>query len=235
MKTLTKMMRSLLIVAFISCGGCAGGGSGQSSTPAPSPKVIGVAAAGLPLAGTVTLKDSSAIAKQLSTAIAAGGSFSIDVPGLTPPFLLQGSGTAGGTSYTFYSLASAAGTCNINPLTHLAVAMANGGQEPSALFADPTPAKMQALSAAMSAYLTSLQSQMTPLLNIVGVTPGNIVTDQYAYGGGLDTLFDMVSITVNSGSVEIVSKYDGLDILPPTPIHGGIFQGNMDRRGRKNI
>ncbi len=224
MKYLIPVMRKVIIVALMAwCGGCVNGCS-ENSTPMANVQISGVAAAGLPLIGTVTLKDSSGTAKQLSTTIADDGTFSFDVSSLTPPFLLQGTGTANGTNYTLYSLSSTIGTCNINPLTHLAVTMANSGQDPTTLFSGPTPTKMQALSIALPTALASMKTRLAPLFSQVGASPGNIITDQYsANRHGLDMLFDMASINVGNGSVSITNKADGGTILPSAPITNGLL------------
>ena len=209
-----------LFLAIFSC--TEGGIGGSGVVIAKADTVSGVAAAGAPLAGTVILKDASSITKQLSTPPAVDGSFSFNVSGLTPPFLLQASGMAGGNNYTFYSLAATGGNCNINPLTHFAVTMANGGQDLAVIFAAPTPAKMVAIANALPAAVTSIKTELSPLFNRVGVSPVNVMTDQMAANGqGIDMLFDLVSITVSDGSVSIANKADAATILAPSSIAGG--------------
>ncbi len=216
----------LLFLAMISCSGSDEGGIGGSGgIPAGGGSVVtGVAAAGAPLVGTVTLKDSSGTTKQLSTSLALDGSYSLNVSGLTPPFLLQAAGTAGGNSYTLYSLAATVGNCNINPLTHLAVTMANSGQDPTGVFTAPTPAKIASLANALPAAVASIQNKLAPMFSQVGVAPVNIMTDQMAANGqGVDLLFDMISFPVSDGTVTMVNKADGGTILAATSITGGVL------------
>ena len=87
--------------------------------------VSGTAAAGAPIIGTVTLKDSATPFNTKTVTIAADGKYSVDVTGLTAPFILRADGTAGGRSCSLYSAAASAdvnGTINITPLTDLIVA-----------------------------------------------------------------------------------------------------------------
>ncbi|BCS53146.1 6-bladed beta-propeller [Geobacter sp. SVR] len=219
------MMMVHLAFLLICLTGCAGSG-GDGGSP---PQITGVAAAGLPLAGTVTIKDSSTPTKQLSSTIAEDGSFSFDVTGLAPPFLLQATGSAAGVNYTLHSLSSNPGTCNINPLTDLAVTMANGGQTPADLFANPSLSTMRNLASTLPTSLTSLQTTLTPLFESVGASPHNIINDKYtADRQGLDMLFDIASINVSNGSVSIIDKQGGEEILPSTPITSGLLTGSPD-------
>lgn len=225
MKSLAYVTATFLMMALMA--GCGGGGSGGTGATALS--VTGVAAAGAPLIGTVTLKDSSSTSRQLSTSTAANGSFSFDVSGLTAPFLLQATGTAAGHSYTLYSMVSSAGNCSINPLTHLAVTMANAGQDPSGVFMSPTPARMQTLSGSLQAAVMTVQSKLAPLITQVGAASANIITDQYsANSQGLDLLFDLATFTIGNGSLSITSASNGAVILASTPIMNGVINGSLN-------
>lgn len=83
----------------------------------------GTAAAGAPLVGTVTVKDHLGATRQVQ--IEADGGYTIDVSGMTGPFVLQANGTVGGRSYRVHSAATEAdigNTINVTPLTDLIVA-----------------------------------------------------------------------------------------------------------------
>jgi sugar lactone lactonase YvrE len=223
MKYLVYCLSFMLFLSLIAS--CGGGGGGSPSSPA-SQTVSGVAAAGSPIVGTAALKDSSTPSKQLTTTIASDGSFSFDVTGLTAPYLLQAVGTAAGRNYTLYSFVTSTGTGNINPLTDLAVTMANGGQSPSALFSAPSQTGIHTVAAALPTALANIQSQLAPLFNQVGASPSNIITDKYtANHQGMDMLFDQAAITVSNGSLSITNRSNGASILPSTPITAGIISG----------
>ena len=87
-------------VALSACGG--GSSTPQNNSPptggVPNPPVVptvpeapktstitGVAAVGAPLTGTVTVKDAAGVSKTVG--IGANGSYSIDVTGMTAPFV----------------------------------------------------------------------------------------------------------------------------------------------------
>ncbi|MBC7992691.1 MAG: hypothetical protein H7Z15_05545 [Rhizobacter sp.] len=63
--------------------GCGGGGDDPAPPPAAAITLSGVAATGLPMTGTVTLKD--ALGATRTTAIGANGSYTVDTRGLTAP------------------------------------------------------------------------------------------------------------------------------------------------------
>ena len=206
------------------CGGGGGGSGGGSGTL----EVSGVAAAGAPLVGTVTLKDSSAQTRQRSATIANDGAYSLDVTGLTAPFLVQATGVAGNSNYTLYSMASGAGTCNINPLTNLALTMANAGQDLSGFFASPTPTKMQTLSIALHAASMTVQNKFALLFTLVGASPVDIITDPFqANSQGLDLLFDLAAFNISNGNLSITNRSNGSVILPATAINNGLITGSI--------
>ena len=118
----------LLIGTLIA--GCGSGGGGDGAGVSPQ-VVSGVAATGAPLAGQVTLRDSSSVRKDKVTVIANDGSFSIDVADMQGPFILKATGTADGVSRTMFSFADKPGTANINPLSTVAVASAAGVDDPA--------------------------------------------------------------------------------------------------------
>lgn len=111
---------SLLLTA---CGGNSTSGSGTPAAPVTTTSLSGTAAAGAPLVGTVTVKDSLGATRQVQ--IEADGGYTIDVSGMTGPFVLQANGTVGGRSYRVHSAATEAdigNTINVTPLTDLIVA-----------------------------------------------------------------------------------------------------------------
>jgi len=181
--------------------GCSG--SGESS----SPTISGIAAAGSTLSGTVYLKDSSIPARELSVPIAADGSFSFDLNGLTAPFILKATGTANGNNLTLYSFATAAGVANINPLSSLAVVLANGSDDLATLYNSPDPVKMHAIMDALPTAITSVQTALQPTLAKFGAATVNFISDPYAANHqGLDLLLDMAAISAGNGVVTIIDK-----------------------------
>jgi len=146
----TILYCSMLILVLM-LAGCGGGGETTVVIRGDNGYVVisGVAASGSPLSGTVYLKDSSSPAKELSAPIAADGSFSFDVKGLTAPFLLKAVGTADGVNHTLYSFAAAAGDADIDPHSNRALAVANGSDDLVSLYNAPDPARMRSIMAAL--------------------------------------------------------------------------------------
>lgn len=188
----------LIVVLLAGCGG------GTSSTVGQ--RVTGVAATGAALNGTVYLKDCSVPAKETFATTLAGGSFSLVVDGMTPPFILKAVGTANGTNSTLYSFASGAGIANINPLSNVVVAAANGG-DPAALFTAPDPARMQAIKVALPDSVTKVRQAFQVNLAAVGAGNADFLSAPYqANHQGLDLMFDRNDITISNGSVTVTDR-----------------------------
>ena len=227
-------MACLFVTTAFGLTGCGGGGSNNASGTNPANNagttaqtVSGVAATGSPLSGTVYLKDSSSPVKEISTPINADGSYSLDVTGLTTPFLLKAVGTANGQSYTLYSLAGAPGVANINPLSNLAIVQANNGADPTAIYANLTAAQVQAIRTGLVTAIPQIQALLQKILTPYGVATTNFISDGYtANHVGLDLLFDMVAITANSGSLVITNKVSGANILTTT-VNGTTLSGTV--------
>ncbi len=223
-----------LTMVLFGCGGGGGGSSSSTATPvAPAKTVTGVAATGAPIVGTIYLKDSSTPSVQLSTPIAADGSYSFDVTNLTAPYMLKVVGAANGQNYTLYSMAGAPGVANVNPLTHLAVTRAYGGADPATIFASMTPAQVQALQAAIATAITQIQAIIQPILAQYNIpTNTDFIAAPYtANHTGLDLLFDMVAFAANNGTLAVTNKTSGAAILTTalngTTLSGTVTTGNL--------
>ncbi len=226
-----------MLLATAGCGGgggSGGGGTGTGASPAGSPGgaggqpgqyVSGVAAAGAPLAGNilgagyVTLRDSGSPPTTLGPqATGADGSYSFEVTGLVPPLFLQAVGTAGGQGFQLFSVATSAGTANINPLTNLALAVAAGTSDPSLVFANPGQ-YYSSVQSNMASAVQNIQQTLAPLLNAYNAGGTNFLTGSYtANGTGLDQVFDATSVILDiaAGTVTLTDKTTGDTILWPT-------------------
>ena len=216
-KTLITVLALVVTLSMLfACGGGGGGGGGGTG----SSTVSGVAAAGAPIVGMVYLKDSSSSYKELSSTINANGSFSFNVDGLKPPFILKAQGASEGTNYTLYSFSPAAGIANINPLSHLSIVQANGGGDPTSIYANPI-LKINLISAVLPNVLSDIQSKLSLLFSYFGASTVNFISDSFtANHKGLDQLFDLVSITIANGTVTITNKATGGTIFTSTLING---------------
>lgn len=196
--TFRKLALAVAGAGLLTLQGCGGGGSGDAGASAPaSVTVSGTAAAGLPLVGSVTVKDANGVTR--TSAIGANGSYAVDVSGLSAPFVLRAEGTVGGRGYTIHSAASAAdvnGTVNITPLTDLIVANIagqlasnyfNGGN-----FAGLTRAELDAETA-------SLKAKLLPVLLSLGVEAGiDLMRTAFTpLADALDKALDVLSVSID--------------------------------------
>jgi len=120
--------------------------------------ISGFAATGvaLPLDSPV---EANCVAGKQAAKTALGGAFTLPAAGLTFPCVLRAVYGTGEQQKTLYSVASAAGTAHITPLTHAVVTKAAAG-DPATVFAKTT----QALVGGLVAKLPSLQTQLRKLL-----------------------------------------------------------------------
>lgn len=168
--------------------------------------ISGIAVAGAPLIGTVTIKDSNSTGIGKTVQIAADGKFTIDVYGLTPPFALRADGLVGRKVYHLYSVATSAdinGNINITPFTDLIVTNLAGQSAAnyydSSGFSTLTPA-------ALSVAQTALNAKLQPLLSAVGLS-GNIDLLRTRFNAdhtGLDAVLDLVKVTVNPATATAI-------------------------------
>ena len=200
-----KMIKSgflfvTLTLAIVLFQNCSAGGGGAAATPGTTASVVsGVAVAGAPIVGTVTIKDSSSPAITKFVTISANGSYTIDVAGLTAPFMLRADGSVGGRSYSIYSGAAAAdinGNINVTPLTDLIVANI-AGQLASTYFTSGNFATLT--TAELNSQTSALQARLLPILTAAGVS-GSIDLLRSSFAAdhtGLDAALDVLRIEVD--------------------------------------
>lgn len=190
------MMICLVSLAVIS--GCGGSDDPEPTTQAN--RISGTAAGGAPIIGTVTVKDSSTpTAKEKTVTIAANGKYSVDVSGMTGPFMFRADGTIGNVDCHLYSAATSAdvnGTINITPFTDLIVANAAGQIAKSyydqGLFSDLTAQQLTEQAEA-------LRARLVPVLSALGVS-GSIDLLRTAFSAdrtGIDAVMDVVKVSVD--------------------------------------
>ena len=220
MKTVFSIVGSLVLLPVLLLVGCGGGGNGSSgsTTTAPAGSTLsGTASAGAPVIGTVTIKDSATPFNTKTVTIAADGKYSIDVTGLTAPFMLRADGTVGGRSYSLYSAAVSSdinGTINVTPLTDLIVANV-AGQIASSYFAS---GNFRTLTAAdLTAQETALQARLQPILTAAGVGASiDLLRSSFAANNtGLDAALDALRVTVdpNTARATILNIIDNQQII----------------------
>jgi hypothetical protein len=176
------------------------GGGGGDATPQVSTLLSGTAAAGAPIIGTVTIKDSATPTAQTKTVtIAADGKYTVDVSDLTAPYMVRADGFVGGNEYHLYSAGTAAdvgGTINITPLTDLIVANIAGSVAQSYF----DNGDFSGLTAAeLTAQADALKSKLLPVLQALGVSDSidllraSFSTDHT----GLDAALDILQVSTD--------------------------------------
>ncbi|WP_298435078.1 hypothetical protein [Geobacter sp.] len=188
-----------LLVLGLFCLWLVGCGSDTAIPTTTTGTISGVAAAGAPIVGTVTIKDSNGTGIEKTERIAADGKYTIDVYGLTPPFALRADGLVGRKEFHLYSIATAAdvnGNINITPFTDLVVANIAGQSAAnyydSSGFSTLTPT-------ALNAAQTALQTKLQPILSAVGLS-GSVDLLRTRFNTdhtGLDAVLDLVKVAVD--------------------------------------
>ena len=209
-----KLVMALSSAMVLTLAGC-GGGGGDAPAAAATVDVLavpttltGTAAIGAPISGSVFAIDINGKVSPVAPTTGLGA-FVVDVGGMTAPFILSITGTAGGKPVTLNSIATAAGqTVNITPLTDLIVSSASGRPGGSSLVAlcapntSVTPAVvpaacLAALGAAsapakLNAAIAAVVAMIGPL-NGAGTNP---LTGAFrADGTGMDGVLDQILVS----------------------------------------
>lgn len=198
-------------------GGSGGVGGGDTVPDAPAPVAStfeGVAAAGLPLVGTVTVKDANGDIR--TEPIGTNGSYSINVEGMTGPYIFRATGLAGGRSYVIHSTATQAdvgGVINVTPLTDLV--LSNLAGEIAQRYFDRCNAlatcdRSDALTAsALQAEVVQLRERLLPVLQALGVEAGIdlLRTPFTPLASALDTALDVLRVDYDeAGAVATITN-----------------------------
>jgi beta-lactam-binding protein with PASTA domain len=179
-----------------------------SSGPATPVVISGTVASGTALTGTVSVYDSSASTQPRSSGgtIGTAGQYSVTVTGFTAPFLIQATGQVGGQgpTVTLYSVATAAGTVNITPITTLiALNMATGNLQS---LMTGSAGNLPSLKAAdLGDQNTNMDALLSSVLTAEGLSATyNFSTTPFTVGGaGYDRLLD--NVTINSTTATAVT------------------------------
>ncbi len=206
------------------------------ATNSGSSVLKGVAASGAAIAGgTVTLTDASTTPQVKTTTTASNGSFSFNVSGFTPPFMLGVQWADSTGTNRLFSLAQGPGTANINPFSNAAFAAAANTSNPSALETSPNPAAFRVAAANHGEVIDSLMSMLAPLFELYGTAKNPVYDDYEADHTGLDAMFDDVKITVSNDMIIVTSKEMGAVIFQ-APINdipsGSLDENNMPHPGQ---
>jgi hypothetical protein len=196
---------------------CGGGGGGDPLVAPTAQTLSGTAAAGAPIIGTVTVKDSSPSQRTRTVTIEADGDYTVDVSDLTPPLMLRAEGKANGRQYSLHSAAAAAdvnGRINITPLTDLIVANIAG--DIAATFFDGDDYS-RLTTAELNAAEATLRQRLQPILAAAGVggaidlLRASFATDRTGLDAALEAL--RVEVDPATATATIISLIDGQRIV----------------------
>lgn len=203
---LSSLALAVCGAVFVSaCGGGGGDSSTSTSTQTTSPTsltlVTGTAAAGSPIIGKVAVKDSTGA--QRTVDIATDGSYSVDVAGMSAPFLFRATGTVGGRDVAYVSASTGAGTVNITPFTDLIVANIVG-MATETYFASTNPSANTITAAELSARTQELATRIRPALDALGVarTFDLLHTAFKADHSGFDAVMDVLKVEVDAAAAK---------------------------------
>ncbi len=187
-------------------------------------EITGTAAVGAPVKGIVYIKDAEGAT--VSGPIDEDGGFSINISGLTAPYIIMADGYVLDKKVTLYSVTSVAGTNNVTPATNTVVAMALGqdpatAYDPDTIKADGTDVINETSYPAASKVEVSKQKvseALAPLYVELEITEFDVMSGTFtADGEGFDKVLDVVSFkTTEEGSdtgVAVTNKLTGATLL----------------------
>lgn len=192
--------------------------------------ITGEATLGAPLAGIVTIRDSSVPYKEIVTTTQANGGYHIDVAEMKAPFTIEVSGFSGGTGRMLHTVVNEAGVVNVNPLTEVAVSSAAGGDSAESVFNSFEHQKLKKVSDSMPRILAALGTKLKPLLNEFGITVDEATGHHQASNEALRALFASVEFIHSNGTFMVVNRASSSVIFTCriNDISGGVFTaGNI--------
>lgn len=188
----------IILWGLLVLAGCGGGGGDTAAAGPPATTISGTAAAGAPIIGSVTIKDSTTPTAQTKTVtIEANGKYTVDVTGLNAPYMVRADGYVGGNEYHLYSAGTSAdvgGTINITPLTDLIVANI-AGTVAKTYFDNGSFSGLTA--AQLTAQADDLKAKLLPVLQAIGVESSiDLLRASFsADHTGLDAALDIIRVS----------------------------------------
>lgn len=203
MKFIRILCMLLCLNSLTGCGGSTSVNSFRSVLGLAT--LSGTAAGGAAIVGTVQVTDSSTPPKTLGVAIDADGKYSINVAGMTGPFILKASGTVGNTKVTYYSAAvmsDVGNTVNVTPFTDILVSNISS-QMAQNCFADMSNPcinlKDKLTPDNLNNAQADLQAKLLPVLRNLGLSESiDLLRASFSTNhDGMDALLDLVKVEVN--------------------------------------
>jgi len=199
----TRMFRNVLAAGVLIASLAACGGGGNSTTAGGSTTVAGTAATGKPIANaTITLRDGSGNTKTATSD--ANGKYSVDVTGLTPPYLLKVSTVDG----TLYGVATQSGTANLHQFANLII---RNWYKVQGKDLDAEYIKSGAVSVPTKSEVDTIEAVIRQIISTwlqakgVDATSFNLLNSAFdANSSGFDSVLDVLKVKISNGSMNIV-------------------------------
>jgi hypothetical protein len=201
-RSLVPFTLGVVVLALLSA---CGGGSGSAAppvTPNPPPvtptKLTGTAAVGAPMtSGTLRVLDATGAVVAHDVPIHADGTYDAGTLAGTSPWRIEACGYTGANYGCIYSVAQAAGTANVTPLTTAMITLATG-QAPATVMSGGASAPS---GAALQAAQAQLRAGLASTLADAGVPATfDFTTGSLAAGtrNGYDRVLDAVNVTTGT-------------------------------------
>lgn len=186
------------------------------------PGVSGVAQAGGPVVGRVTVSDSSTVPVRRSAATGADGAFQVDTSGMTPPFLVKVEGAGPGGTTRLFGAAAAGGRSDVNPITSAAFTGAAGRSDEADdddAFEHQDGEQHHETAGKVTRLLQELQAVLAPLLERYGIT------DPTHDRAAVRLLLHDVAFAVHRGVLTVTNRASGAVIFtgPLSDLASGTF------------
>jgi hypothetical protein len=180
-------------LALTACGSGAVGGAA----------VTGVALTDGPVLGTVSINDSSAAVQSRTVSTASDGGFSVDLEGLTPPYLIKLEWHDAAGTNRLFAVSEGSENLDVNPITDLAFDDAAGTRDPAVVFSESTSDDHHGTATRARDLLARLSKVLAPLFERYGIT--DLRTDKAA----VRALLADVSVKRENGLVTVTNKATG--------------------------
>jgi hypothetical protein len=214
--TLSKTYPALIWLGAASLGlMLAACGSGGISTSAVSGQALTEAS----IAGAITLKDSSVQTQTRTAVMQADGTFSVEVAGLSAPYLLRAEWTDSTGPQRLYAVSEGSGNVDINAITDAAYVHASSGYDEEEIFEHSDQGGKGGTADRARALLAGLSTALAPLFDRYGITSVGI--DRMA----VRALLKDVMVKVQLGVVTVTNRATGAVIFvgPLSDLASGTF------------
>lgn len=206
---------------------CGSDSDGDTKPPTQATTIEGTVAVGAAVPNaSVTVRDADGATADVGGTADARGAYSLDVSSLTPPLVVEASGTLNGEPVKVMAVvptlaANADNTANVTSLTNAVAALIAPGGDLNALASPATIAAVTSASVAdASALVVNTLKSNPEFAALLGAGFDPLKTPFSANGTGIDSVLDQLAVKVGSGGVSIANLTAPLDDsgTPPEPV-----------------